>query len=120
MIGCLNEELLVRPDPRMGEICDSTTIPVETSYPPYPPLGFFPKYSGSRGSLCAFIKLASTAPATRSAPKDETWNCAHILRSEVAELCAVLKSLAGALIPRFASVSAEAYCALPSFSTWRR
>ncbi len=59
-------------------------------------------------------------PATRSLPKEETWNWAHMFRSDVALECFVFQSFAAALMPSFASLSALVYCALPSFSTrWR-
>ena len=42
-------------------------------------------------------------PATRSRPNDVFWNCAHMLRSDVADECAVFQSFAGDAdaLPRF-------------------
>ena len=49
-----------------------------------------------------------------------TWNCAHMLRSDVADEWAVRQSFAAVLMPFFASASALVYCEFPSFSTWWR
>src|ERR1051325_5460811 len=118
MIGCRNESLFVRAEPNIGEYV--TDALVVTSYPLYPFDASLPKYSGSRGSLSATMMLAKRAPATRSLPKDDFWNCAHMLRSDVAPVWYVLKSFAELEMPAVASVSTVLYSVLPLRSTRRR
>src|SRR5438034_4704043 len=84
MTGCEKLTLLVRAEPAMGETCATGGVAVATSYPTYVPLPFLPKYSDSRESPVAVMMSTSGLPATRSLPNDETWNCAHMLRSDVA------------------------------------